>query len=286
MATHKHQMPDLHGHHGQVFNLTAALVFNSVHPKATNKPSRLSIILLFIFFFVCFFNEAKFLHKEKKHIRWKQSCPPPIPSLLFASSNTRRIIPGCNSLLPSAAAGTVHFQSFLNTELQTPGTIKSHKIWWETEWQWLNDVFSCGAHCDFASRAQSVPNLLQGTGLVYTDWNSGVGLQVTLSKGNKMLKYHNETEHASIKQRGNVQQPESQSNLRSTDNISNLALPQEAKMGLHLFGDTLWGHFFCSGDMLATTAVSQLTTFLIWALEKRFLKLHINPKLHCDKKKY
>lgn len=47
-----------------------------------------------------------------------------------------------------------------------------------------------------------------------------------------------------IKQPGSVQQPERQSNLRSTDYINNLALPQEAKMGLHPFGDKLRGQVF------------------------------------------
>lgn len=59
-----------------------------------------------------------------------------------------------------------------------------------------------------------------------------------------MLKYHTEAERALIKHPGSVQQPESQSNLRSTDYISNLAFLREAKMGLHPFGDTLWGQFF------------------------------------------
>lgn len=89
------------------------------------------------------------------------------------SSTTTKIIPGCNSLLPRAAAGTVHFQLFLNTELQTPGMKNSSKIS-EKEWHCLNSVFSSGAHWGFASRALSVPNPLQGTKLVHPEWNPGV----------------------------------------------------------------------------------------------------------------
>lgn len=230
METHKHHMWDLHGHHGQVFNLTAALVFNSVHPQATNNLSRFSIILFFFFFQM----------KPNSYTRKKLQAPPCSLHLQILTESYQDV----SLLLPSAAAGTVRFQSFLNTELQTPGTIKSNKISWETKWQCLNDAFSSGMHSDFATRPLSVSNPLQGARLFHKEWNSEVGLKVALSKANQVPKYHLETKHALIKQLGSVQQPESQSNLRSTSIISKLALPQETKMRLHPLGDTLWGQFF------------------------------------------
>lgn len=53
---------------------------------------------------------------------------------------------------------------------------------------------------------------------------------VSKSDQNSILKYHTKAQRALIKQPGSVQQPENQSNLRSIDYVSNLALPQEAKM--------------------------------------------------------
>lgn len=107
-------------------------------------------------------------------------------SLFSASSVTTKIVPGCDSLLPRAAAGTVHFQFFLNTELQTPGRKNSNKIS-EKEQQCLNGVLSSGTHCDFASRALSVPNPLQGTSLVHTEWNPGI---VTAQEGKEAFRNH------------------------------------------------------------------------------------------------
>lgn len=88
------------------------------------------------------------------------------------------------SLLLSAAAGTMHFQSFFSRAANTWNN-RRNEIWWEAEWQCLNAVFSSGTHCDFLSWDLSVPNVFQDTGLVHTEWHSGVGLKVTLSKEGK-----------------------------------------------------------------------------------------------------
>lgn len=80
MVTHKDQTQDLQSHHGQVFNLTVALIF-SVHPQV-----RLLDLVQFSYFSPCLFIflvKPNFHKKKENYTRWEQSFSPskPLPAL-------------------------------------------------------------------------------------------------------------------------------------------------------------------------------------------------------------